>query len=557
MRALKLQKVVLVLLISLLTLYGGWISLSYIGLSSEREKMERRAVELEQLKEKMQGEIQRLSLEKQKAEQANERLKAQIISYLKQQRQISEGWEKDKKSLAEAKEKLVREQEELKKSKEELSRLKKQEQKWKELGSRLDGLEAEKERSERKAKDLEEALEKAALTYQEEQKRQEALFHYNLGVAYTKTGDYASATAEYEKALKIDPDDADAHYNLGIIYDDCNQDAQKAIEHYRRYLELRPDAEDIYEVKAWIERLSSRPLAQKKVDVGPGVKMETPERSDRGGLTDTEGRSRRVTDRAVDELKAKLREETEETARLREAKEALETELAALKGFLAQKDKEIATYQKGLTEAREGATQTARELLSAQEAKRLLEGQLKAKEELLNKADEDKNSLENEVAVLKVKLDQATEKLLSAQETKRILESQLEAEEEAQRRLLAERAHWQEEMEKQRLSQEQSEASLRKKIEELDQRIREAERGKEAIKVGLEAKPFRERKRGGIAEHLYTIGKRYYDRGDYQRAIDEFRKVLWINPSHPGALRYIEKIQEKWKNSATHHFWER
>ena len=42
--------------------------------------------------------------------------------------------------------------------------------------------------------------------------------HYNLGVVYTRQGRIDEAIRELQAALRINPDFADAHYNLGVIY---------------------------------------------------------------------------------------------------------------------------------------------------------------------------------------------------------------------------------------------------------------------------------------------------------------------------------------------------
>ncbi|MDD5042555.1 MAG: tetratricopeptide repeat protein [Candidatus Omnitrophica bacterium] len=76
--------------------------------------------------------------------------------------------------------------------------------------------------------------------------------HYNLAIIYENEGRYKEAASEYEKTLELDPDDADIHYNLAIVYDDHIQDNAKAIMHYRRYLELAPDAKDADIVAEWM-----------------------------------------------------------------------------------------------------------------------------------------------------------------------------------------------------------------------------------------------------------------------------------------------------------------
>jgi tetratricopeptide (TPR) repeat protein len=76
--------------------------------------------------------------------------------------------------------------------------------------------------------------------------------HYNLAIIYENSGKYKEAAEEYEKTLQLDPDDADVHYNLAIVYDDHLQDNEKAILHYRRYLELCPNAKDADAVGEWM-----------------------------------------------------------------------------------------------------------------------------------------------------------------------------------------------------------------------------------------------------------------------------------------------------------------
>ncbi len=89
----------------------------------------------------------------------------------------------------------------------------------------------------------------------EEQFKKKALrLHYNLGLAYDEGRQYDEALTEYEKALKISRLDPDLHYNIAIIYDEHFHDMKKAIEHYKAYLELSPDAEDAEKVAYWLER---------------------------------------------------------------------------------------------------------------------------------------------------------------------------------------------------------------------------------------------------------------------------------------------------------------
>jgi len=76
--------------------------------------------------------------------------------------------------------------------------------------------------------------------------------HYNLAIIYENAGRYKEAADEYEKTLQLSPDDADIHYNLAIVYDDYIQNNEKAAFHYRRYIELAPNAPDISVVEEWL-----------------------------------------------------------------------------------------------------------------------------------------------------------------------------------------------------------------------------------------------------------------------------------------------------------------
>lgn len=92
------------------------------------------------------------------------------------------------------------------------------------------------------------------LSRREQQFKDEAFkLHYNLGLAYDKNRQFEEAAAEYEKALKINPYDADANYNIGVIYDEQLHEPKKAIFHYREYLRLAPEAKDTEQVVAWIK----------------------------------------------------------------------------------------------------------------------------------------------------------------------------------------------------------------------------------------------------------------------------------------------------------------
>src|SRR4051812_13838813 len=65
-----------------------------------------------------------------------------------------------------------------------------------------------------------------------------------LGHVYVARGDLALAAQEYEKALKLDPDNLKALENLASYYSAIN--VPRALEYYRRYLQIEPRDPEIY-----------------------------------------------------------------------------------------------------------------------------------------------------------------------------------------------------------------------------------------------------------------------------------------------------------------------
>ena len=41
--------------------------------------------------------------------------------------------------------------------------------------------------------------------------------YYNLGIVYEKLKDFDKAIEAYKKAIELSPDEADAYYNLGLV----------------------------------------------------------------------------------------------------------------------------------------------------------------------------------------------------------------------------------------------------------------------------------------------------------------------------------------------------
>ncbi len=68
-----------------------------------------------------------------------------------------------------------------------------------------------------------------------------ALAHYNLGVAYAKSGKYKEAIEAYKQAIRINPDYAKAHSNLGNAYVCSGMYYKEAIEAYKQAITIKPD----------------------------------------------------------------------------------------------------------------------------------------------------------------------------------------------------------------------------------------------------------------------------------------------------------------------------
>src|ERR1700678_755768 len=64
--------------------------------------------------------------------------------------------------------------------------------------------------------------------------------HLSKGMVLAQSGDINGAIVEYRKALKIDPDFADAHNNLGLALEK-NKNLDAAIAEFREALRVAPD----------------------------------------------------------------------------------------------------------------------------------------------------------------------------------------------------------------------------------------------------------------------------------------------------------------------------
>lgn len=119
----------------------------------------------------------------------------------------------------------------------------------------LDAMKLEMEKREQrliKAERMSALMEKTRTEVQQVNKKEQRDLHYNMAAVYSKEGRHREAEQEYLKALVVDPTDAGSHYNLGILYEDVFGDRRRAAMHYRAYLKLAPNSEDVDQVKSWL-----------------------------------------------------------------------------------------------------------------------------------------------------------------------------------------------------------------------------------------------------------------------------------------------------------------
>lgn len=194
------------------------------------------------ISEQMDEMISRLQEDRNKLTRENEKLNADAVSYIGINTRLQEEKEKIQGDSEDLRKMLEDKEAGLEKIKKDLKKLEK-----KVISS------STKENSDI-AKEREE-LKKKMAEAEENLKKERALYHYNLGVAYSKAGLYDEALLEYKRSLILDKDNPDAYYNLAVIYKDIKEDRDEAAKNYRSYLKLKPDANDSGEVEALIGSL--------------------------------------------------------------------------------------------------------------------------------------------------------------------------------------------------------------------------------------------------------------------------------------------------------------
>lgn len=95
----------------------------------------------------------------------------------------------------------------------------------------------------------------AEISNMKKDKDSAGLTYYTLGLSCVLASDFDSAIASFEEALKYDPKDSASFYNLGLLYSAYRKNAAKAVEYYKKYLELVPKSAKSDEVRDRIKDL--------------------------------------------------------------------------------------------------------------------------------------------------------------------------------------------------------------------------------------------------------------------------------------------------------------
>jgi tetratricopeptide (TPR) repeat protein len=227
------------------------MSYFYFDLTGRNRQLAVALDEAKQFRVKVEDELGRMDSLAKGAQKENEQLKKESLDYLKLEKETTEKYDSIESLSREQARKIKDLQKQLKEAGKLEEALKSENAKLADINDLAGSVEVMKERQKMAKLSNELADVKSQLN------RQEALLHYNLAVGYTREKNYEMAIDEYEKAISLDPKDADSHYNLAIIYDEYRKNPKRAVQHYKKYLEIRPDAADVDEVKDWINRLES------------------------------------------------------------------------------------------------------------------------------------------------------------------------------------------------------------------------------------------------------------------------------------------------------------
>jgi len=75
-----------------------------------------------------------------------------------------------------------------------------------------------------------------------------AIFHYR-GIAQASKQDFTAAAADLEKAVELDPSNAQSHYYAGMVYGRLRR-TDRMVNHYQMFLKLAPNSPEAPKVQS-------------------------------------------------------------------------------------------------------------------------------------------------------------------------------------------------------------------------------------------------------------------------------------------------------------------
>jgi len=224
---------------------GALIGIIFIFGLVKINELNRKLSTMKMLADKDQNEAERLRAEKDKLSKERDKLQADAVSYLASNSQLQDDKERLEKNINDFKNILGNKDAELQLVK---GRMEKIEKANKEENAEFSAKQkAEKAHLENKVRELEGAL-----------KKEKGAYFYNLGVIYAEQEKYQEAFDAFRKSLQFDPENAEALYNIAILYEKSEDNPKKAVECYKKLLQLNPKPEDINEIKEAIKRLEQQ-----------------------------------------------------------------------------------------------------------------------------------------------------------------------------------------------------------------------------------------------------------------------------------------------------------
>jgi chromosome segregation ATPase len=79
--------------------------------------------------------------------------------------------------------------------------------------------------------------------------------HHAIGVRYNMMAMNEEALKAFQMAVELDPNHAESHFDLARVYIEYLDDSESAVPHFRRYVQLRPEAKDVEQIKGWLMKV--------------------------------------------------------------------------------------------------------------------------------------------------------------------------------------------------------------------------------------------------------------------------------------------------------------